>query len=156
MGGGGTRGSSRTTDESTLGGGLKLLRPTCSAARRSGSSGQGEGCGGGVGGRKKAERRCAAHALCLQQQRACCKGARLKQVADARQQLRVDGEAGVERVGGLGRQAHRKLVLVHDDRGAEGGAVRQQAEGEGGGDVVGDVGDHQVEEGQVHLAARRV
>ena len=69
----------------------------------------------------------------------------------ARQQLAVDREPAVELLRGPRHHAHGKLVLVHYDRGAERGPVRKQLEGEGGGDVVRDVGDAEVEEGQVGL-----
>ena len=78
-----------------------------------------------------------------------CAEARLEQVGDAREQLRVDGQAAVERVARARDQAHGELVLEHDDGRAEGRAVRQQLEGERRGDLVGDVGHAQVEVGQL-------
>ena len=75
----------------------------------------------------------------------------LEQVRDAREQLRIDGEAAVEAIPGARNQAHGKLVLEHDDGCAEGRAVRQQLEGERGGDLVGDVGHAHIEVGQLRL-----
>ena len=88
-----------------------------------------------------------SHAPC----RAPCARARLEQVRDAREQLRVDCQAAVQAIAGARDQAHGELVLEHDDGRAEGRAVRQQLEGERGGDLVGDVGDAHIEVGQLLL-----
>lgn len=66
-------------------------------------------------------------------------------MGDAGQELRVGGQPAVQRVPGLSQQAHRELVLKHDDSGAEPAAVRQQLEGQRRADLVGDVGHAYVE-----------
>ena len=75
----------------------------------------------------------------------------LQQVGDAREELRIDGQAAVERVPGAGDEAHGELVLEHDDGRAEGGSVREQLEGERRRDLVRDVGHADVEVGQLLL-----
>lgn len=72
-------------------------------------------------------------------------------MAGARKQLRVDGQAAVERVPRRSHQAHGKLALEHENGGAEHGAVAQQFEGERGGDLVRRVGHAQVKVGELHL-----
>mmetsp|Transcript_4195 Transcript_4195/g.11829 ORF Transcript_4195/g.11829 Transcript_4195/m.11829 type:complete len:298 (+) Transcript_4195:685-1578(+) len=77
--------------------------------------------------------------------------AHLEEVVDACQKLCIDSEARVKAVSWLRHEAHGKLVLVHDDGGAEGGPVGKQLEGQRRGDLVGDVGHAKVEIRQVHL-----
>ena len=72
-------------------------------------------------------------------------------MADAREELRIDSQAAVHGVPRPRNQAHRKFVLKHDDRSAEGGTVRQQLKGERRGYLVGDVGHADVKVGQVCL-----
>ena len=60
----------------------------------------------------------------------------------------IDGEAAIELVAGLGRETLGEFFLEHDDRAPEHGAVREELEEEGGGDLVRDVGDADVEEGE--------
>ena len=144
MGGGGLRGSMRTTLLSTLGGGRKLFLPTLSRwVTLWGGAEE-----GGAGARRAVRRSQAREgwqpgtsvgaAPPPAPPRALCAAA-LRPPAPApsrpapRQQLRVDGEAGVQGVGGLGHQAHRKLVLVHDDGRAEGGAGVGAGRGDAGG-----------------------
>lgn len=77
--------------------------------------------------------------------------ARLEEVGHAGEELRVDGQAAVERVPRARNQPHRKLVLEHDDGGAEGRPVRQQLERERRGDLVRDVCHAHVKVRQLHL-----
>ena len=67
---------------------------------------------------------------------------------DFSEELGVDGEAAVELVAGLGRETLREFFLEHDDRATEHGAVRKELEEEGGRNLIGDVGDADVEEGE--------
>ena len=68
---------------------------------------------------------------------------------DFRVELHVRGEARPERGAGLRDEAQRELALEHQDCGAEERAVREEAEDERGGDLVGRVGDADVEVGQL-------
>lgn len=64
---------------------------------------------------------------------------------DLRIQLNIRGEARPELSAGSRDEPHRELALEHQDRDAEEGAVREEAEDEGRGDLVWCVGDADVE-----------
>lgn len=66
-----------------------------------------------------------------------------------RVQLHVRGQAGPEVRAGTRDEAERELALEHQDRDAAQRAVREQAEDERRGDLVGRVGDADVEVGQL-------
>ena len=68
-----------------------------------------------------------------------------------RVELHVRGEARPERGAGLRDEAQCELALEHQDCGAEERAVREEAEDERGRDLVGRVGDADVEVGQLCL-----
>ena len=72
-------------------------------------------------------------------------------VVHPRIQLHVRGQARPERGARLRDEAQRKLALEHQDGHAEERPVREQAEDERGGDLVGRVGDADVKVGQVRL-----
>ena len=75
----------------------------------------------------------------------------LHQVVDARQQLRVDGQAAVELLARLGRQAERELALEHEYGALEEGPMHEQLEDKGRADLIGHVGHAHVEERQLVL-----
>ena len=56
----------------------------------------------------------------------------LEQVIDTGEELGIDSKARVQGVSGLSDKAHGILVLVHDDGGAEGGAMGKELERERG------------------------
>lgn len=64
-------------------------------------------------------------------------------------QLHVGGQAGPERGTGLRDQSHRELALEHQYGHSEERSMRQQAEDERGGYLVGRVGDADVKVGQL-------
>ncbi len=132
-GGGGVRGSIRTTDESTLGGGRKLFLPTCTKqiARYWVPD-----CDFSYPKAWRVQHSPSSH---------------LEEVVDPRQQLRVDGEPAVQRVAWLGDKAHGKFVLEHDDGCAERGFVRKQFERERRRYLVRDVGHAHVKVRQLDL-----
>ena len=77
-------------------------------------------------------------------------------MVDFGQKLSVDREAAVERVSRIGYQAHGKLPLEHDNSTSEGGPVREKLECEGRRDLVGDVGNADVEVGKIALEHIRI
>lgn len=64
-------------------------------------------------------------------------------------QLHVGGQAGPERGTGLRNQSHRELALEHQYGHSEERSMRQQAEDERGGYLVGRVGNADVKVGQL-------
>jgi hypothetical protein len=65
--------------------------------------------------------------------------------------LYVDGETRVEFLAGLGEEAHGEFALEHEDAGAWGVGEGEQFEDEGRRDLVGCVGDADVEVGEFGL-----
>jgi hypothetical protein len=63
-------------------------------------------------------------------------------------ELHIRGEAAPQRSSGARNEAQRELALEHEDRDTEQRAMREEAEDEGGGDLVGRVGDADVEVGK--------
>lgn len=63
--------------------------------------------------------------------------ARLENVVDSGEQLRVDRETAVELISGLGGEAKCKLSLEHQDGAAEKGPVLEKLENERRGDLRG-------------------
>ena len=66
-----------------------------------------------------------------------------------RQQLHVDTETAVEVRPWLGNQSLRELLLEHQHSAPEDGLLGEQFEDEGRADLVGYIGDADVEEGKL-------
>jgi hypothetical protein len=127
MGGGGFRGSMRTTLLSTWGGGRKLALPTCVRSRLMdhmdfcllvGQEGRPDGTRWRVLGSAFEGRIQTAHSaplflfMCLGMPCRCVRpGARLEQMVDARKQLGIGGQPAVHWLPRARHQAHCKLVL---------------------------------------------
>jgi hypothetical protein len=72
-------------------------------------------------------------------------------VTDLGKQLCVDGETTVEGVSGLSHKTHGELTLEHEKCVTELGAVSQKLEGQRRRDLVGSVGDTDIEIGEIDL-----
>ena len=101
--------------------------------------------------RRRVERHEAHHGRLDVRRRAEVVPADAQHVVHARVQLHVRGQARPERGARLRDEAQRKLALEHQDRHAEERPVREQAEDERRGDLVGRVGDADVEVRQLRL-----
>lgn len=77
--------------------------------------------------------------------------AHVHDVVDLGVQLHVRGQAGPERGTGLRDQPHREFALEHQYGHPEERSVGEEAEDEGGRDLVGRVGDADVKVGELRL-----